>query len=141
MSRPPASRRQRRIADLIRQEISQLLLRNLKDTRISPLTSITEVRVSKDYRYASVLVSVMGDEKQEQSTMIALTNAAGHIQRVLAGVLDLRYTPKLRFLVDNRVREGDHVLGLMQQLRDGKPAGTLEDAPDLSDPDPVNDQA
>ncbi len=126
MSRPSVDRRRRRVGDLIRQEISRLLLRGLKDSRIDPMTSVTDVKVSSDLKYANVRISVMGGAKAERSTLIALQHAAGYIQAELAKVLALRFTPKLRFTADDRIREGDRVLGLMQQLHDGKVEGTLE---------------
>ncbi len=116
MSRPTTARRQRRIADQIQQEISLLLLRGLKDRRIASMTTVTGVTVSSDFKYATARVSVLGSEAEQRSTLIALTNAAGHIQAHLGKVLRLRFTPQVRFQFDDRLAEGDRVLGLMAQL-------------------------
>ena len=141
MSRPPASRRQRRIADVIRQELSRLLLRDLKDSRIAPLTTVTDVHVSPDYKYATVRVSALATEREQRSTLIALEHAAGHLQSKLGKALQLRHTPRLRFELDDRIAEGDHVLGLLAQLQQRRDGDTLErkaeasPAPDAKTPD------
>ena len=137
MARPPTARRQRRIADQIQQEVSLLLLRGLKDQRIAPMTTVTGVRVSPDYKFATVLVSVLGSEPQQRSTLIALKNAAGHIQGQLAKTLKLRHTPHLRFQFDDRIAEGDRVLGIMAQLhqeREAAPPSADAPAPPESTP-------
>ena len=135
MARPPTARRQRRVGDLIRQEVSRLLARHLKDRRIADLTTVTDVLVSSDLKYAKVCISVLGNARQEQSTLIALQHASGHIQQELGKVLTLRSTPKLRFVVDDRIREGDHVLALLKTMQqDADPSRTTPE--DKADGDP-----
>jgi len=116
MSRPPARRRQRRLAELLKVEVSNLLLRHLKDARIAAITSITNVAVSPDLKHAKVYVSVLGEPREQEATLIALRHAAGHIQHELGKRLELRFTPQLRFLFDERIQEGDHVLDLINRL-------------------------
>lgn len=116
MTRPPVSRRQRRIGELVQAEISRLLLRGLKDRRIALVTSITQVDVSPDLRHAKVYVSVLGTDQEKANTLVALRNARGFLQAELGKALRLRYTPQLRFVPDARIEEGDHILALMKQL-------------------------
>lgn len=122
MSRPPASRRQRRLAELLQSEISRILLRDVRDARVATMTTITQVKVSPDLKYATVFVSVLGSDKEMTATMAALTHMRGHIQHELAKTLELRYTPKLRFSFDDRISEGDRVLSLLKEVRPPKQA-------------------
>lgn len=129
MSHPSPGRRQRRVADLIQREMSGLLQRGLKDRRIAALTTVTDVKVSSDFRYATIRVSVLGDERAQRGTLIALTHAAGYIQHELGQTLQLRFTPQVRFELDDRIAEGDRILGLMAELRRERDDDTIQDDP------------
>lgn len=131
MARPPIHRRQRRVGELIQVELSRLLLRSIKDARVATMTSVTQVKMSKDLKYATVYISVMGDEAAQRSTLIALEHAAGFLQRELGQSLKLRHTPHLRFGLDDRIQEGDRVLALMNDL------DRAEDRREPAPPDPA----
>jgi ribosome-binding factor A len=93
------SRRPDRMADLLRQEISMLLERDVKDPRIG-FATLTSVVLTPDLRTARVYVSILGDEKQKSQSMEGLTAAASFLRHELARRLNLRYTPALEFLLD-----------------------------------------
>ena len=72
-----APRRTERVSDEIRRRLTELIRRELKDPRVSFLSSITRVQMSPDLRYAKVFVSVMGTPDEQQQTVATLTRAAG----------------------------------------------------------------
>ncbi len=114
------SRRVERINEQLRQEISQLLLRQIKDPRLGGVISVTQVHTSSDLRSALVLLSVMGDTATKQSALEGVQSAAAFIRRELRGRLALRYTPFLRFDLDDSLEHGEHLLRIMDGLRDSR---------------------
>ena len=91
-----------RVTSDIERELS-VLLRDVKDPRVSKLISIVKVDVSGDMSYAKVYVSAIeGKEKTEESVK-ALKGAAGYIRRELGARLKLRKVPELRFVADNSI--------------------------------------
>lgn len=94
-----------RIGHLIQMELSRVVVSKLKDPRLGFVT-ITHVDVSPDIKQAKVFYSVLGDDKVKKKTQEALEKAAGFLQRELAAVITLRYTPKLTFHFDDSVSRG-----------------------------------
>ena len=88
--------RQQRVREAYRQELSQLIQRELKDPRIGFL-SITDVEVSGDLRQVKVYVSVMGDQQVKEETMAALDRARSFLRSEMGKRVRLRYTPELSF--------------------------------------------
>ena len=72
------------------------------------------VEVSSDLKYADVLVSVVGDNKQKQATLAGLKSASGFLRREIGNRIDLRYTPELRFALDKSV---DHLMNIDRLLK------------------------
>jgi ribosome-binding factor A len=110
------SRRTEKMASLIRQVLSEAITTRLSDPRISSFASITRVEVSGDVMHASVYVSVMGDEVQEQLTMAGLRHARGHLQTLLARSLSTRHCPQLRFVADKGLKKQMQILGKLEQI-------------------------
>ena len=102
-----------RVNSLIRQEISQLLQRQVKDPRLSNFITVTEVSTSTDLKYAKVFVSRIGSEEEKQETLSTLSSASGFFRRELARRLKLRYTPELSFQWDDSIERGDHLLQII----------------------------
>jgi len=112
------SRRQQRVADLVRLHVSQILLRDIQDPRIR-LASITNVHMTPDLKSARVQVSVLGDDADRQETAAALRDASGFIRRQLASQLrDLRSIPKLSFELDRGAEHSQHISDLLEQLHE-----------------------
>ena len=107
--------RLQRVGDLVRAEVSDLMLRGLKDPRIG-FASVTEVRVSPDLRHARVYISVLGDDSKVRSALAGLRSASGYIQRELGSRLRLRYTPKLTFIHDESIELAAHMDELFRKL-------------------------
>ena len=113
------SRRIERINHLLRQEIADLLTREVKDAALSnSLISITEVDTSPDLRSAKVYFSVYGDEEEIQTARQHLNRASGFLHRNLKERLDLRYTPHLEFVPDRSLAQGDRIMRLMRTIED-----------------------
>lgn len=89
-----------RINAAIKEEMS-LILRDMKDPRLSAMTSILRCDTSRDLNYCKVYYSVMGDEETKEETKAALASGMGFIRRELAQRLNLRQTPELTFIPDD----------------------------------------
>ncbi|NLF06632.1 MAG: 30S ribosome-binding factor RbfA [Pirellulaceae bacterium] len=110
-----SSRRLEKAASAIRGVVSMAILAELKDPRVRDAT-VTAVEVSPDMRYAKVYVSVMGDEKHQKLTLRGLQSAAGFLQAKIAERIDMRYTPKLSFLLDQGVKRSIAVAKILQEV-------------------------
>ena len=116
------TRRTDRINGLLRQEISQLLSRDLNDPRLSGIVSITRVETSNDLRHSEVYVSVLGNREVKNTVLRGINSAGGFMRRELGERLSLRYIPELKFTLDESMEEADHILRLMDRLLpDGPP--------------------
>ncbi len=104
--------------------VSMAILTELQDPRVRDVTVIG-VEVSGDLRYAKVSVSIMGDEARQKLSLRGLERAAGFLQAKIAEQLDLRYTPKLTFLLDQGVKRS---VAVAQILREVLPGGKPEEA-------------
>lgn len=114
-----ASRRILRVNELLREEIADLLRREVKDELLSTaLVSITEVDTAPDLKAAKVYFSVYGDDEQVKEVDAHLRRAANFLRRNLMGRLDLRYTPHLEFVFDKSLAEGDRIMRLMRSVED-----------------------
>ncbi len=112
------SERQRRVGELVRAEISQMLLRELDDPGIQGLVTFTSVKVSADFSHAVVHVSVYGTEGQVESTLESLQRAAGFIRSLLKERLDLRKIPVLEFVLDDTAARAQRIEQTIRELRE-----------------------
>lgn len=115
--------RQQRLGELLKKEISDLVLREIKDPRIG-FVSVTLVEVTADLRHASVYVSVLGSEKERQGTLAGLRSATGFIKRELGRRLRLKYIPDVTFKYDKSLEEGARILALIDQVVQEKSNGS-----------------
>jgi ribosome-binding factor A len=126
------SRRVQKAAEAIREIVSMAILAELKDPRIRDVT-VTYVEVSPDLRHAKVHVSVMGDETHQNLSLRGLQSAAGFLQAKIAQGIELRYTPRLSFLLDQGVKRSIAVAQILQQVlppkKDDQPPEPSEDEP------------
>ncbi len=117
------TQRQQRLSRLFREEISELLLRHLKDPRLGMIT-ITEVRIAPDLSQAIVYVSPQGSPRAEpkeeaearRQSLEGLVSAAGHIRTELGRRLRLRRIPELDFRLDDTQERADRVEDLLDQV-------------------------
>ncbi len=114
--------RQERLGEEIKKIISGMILRELKDPRLSAMVSITAVEVTSDGSYATVYISVLGtrleDEsaKQQEDVIEALYSAKGLIRGEIGKKLRLRHTPDLVFKMDRSLEYGRHIDQIIDRL-------------------------
>lgn len=110
------TRRTERVNELIREELSDLLLRELRDPRLDGLISITRVEVSPDLYNAKVDVSVMSETARPEDALKALNAAAGFLHKELVHRLEMRRVPFLTFHLDKSIEEGAAVLAHLDEV-------------------------
>jgi ribosome-binding factor A len=109
------SRRTDRVSDLLRAELSDLLLREIHDPRVK-LASVTAVEVTPDLRRAVVRISVLGDDAQRQEAIDGLRHAKGFLRTELAHRLRTRATPELIFELDRGAEHSQRISDLLEGL-------------------------
>jgi ribosome-binding factor A len=124
------SHRPERVANVIREVVSEAIASKLSDPRIAPLSSVTRVEVSGDLEYAKVWISVMGEEVTERRTMAGLNSAAGVVQRMVARELRIRSCPRVSFHLDSSIKRAAATIRIindsMAELEEPS-AGRMED--------------
>ena len=115
------SRRIERVCDLLRAELSQLLIERVSDPRVR-LTTVSNVDVSSDLRHAKVRVSVLGSESERHDSVEALRNASGFLRSQLASRVRLRFTPELVFELDRGAEHAERITKLLEDSNDDRSA-------------------
>ena len=105
-----------RINSEVMREVSQIIRTELKDPRVSMMTSVTDVNVTTDLKYCTVYISVLGSEEESVKTLEGLRKAGGFIRYELAHRLNLRNTPELKFVIDNSLEYGMKMDKLIDEL-------------------------
>lgn len=105
-----------RINSEVQHELSLLISREIKDPRISPLTSVVAVDVTPDLKQAKVYISVLGDEEKKKETYAGLKSAASHLRSMLAKNINLRNTPELIFIMDQSIEYGINMSKLIDDV-------------------------
>ena len=95
-----------RINSEVLRELSRIISREIKDPRISPMTTVVAVEVAPDLKTCKAYISVLGDEEEQADTLEGLRNAHGYIKRELAHSINLRNTPDIRFILDQSIAYG-----------------------------------
>lgn len=108
-------RRPERVADILREEISQIVGYELEDPRLTMVT-VTDVRMSENLRDANVFVTVAGDEEEHRLALAALRHAAPYVRKQLGLSLNLPRTPEIHFLRDSVEEKGERVDQLLQKI-------------------------
>ena len=117
-----SSRRIARLNDVFREEISDLLRRQVKDPRLAVFITITRVEISADISHARVYVSVMGSEEDREGALRGLEAAASFLRRQIGRRLSLRRVPELSFRRDDSMERGAHVLELLDEVTEQEKA-------------------
>ena len=117
-----------RVNRLIKEEISNVLHRELKDPRLGFVT-VTEVVTTKDLREARVYVSVLGSEAEWRASLAALSGAGGFIRKWLRPRLPMRVVPHLTFHADRSMTHAAHIQALLEELRGESRTASETDQP------------
>lgn len=110
------SRRMGRVNGLLREELSQLILRELKDPRVASFVTITEVDTAPDLDNARVFVSVMAPPEEQADVMRGLKSAEGFLKASLRSRIQMRKIPTLTFELDASMERGADLLKLIDQV-------------------------
>jgi ribosome-binding factor A len=115
-----------RVNQLIKEEISMIVQRQLKDPRLGFVT-VTEVDTTPDLKHAKVYVSVLGPEHQWAASFKALESARGFVWSWLRRNLDLRVTPEIMFRPDRSMEHAAHIQSLLADLKKADEASETEE--------------
>lgn len=130
-----------RVNELIRRELATQIYRIVHQPDFDPArVTVTHVITAVDLRTARVLVSVRGAPEEQQHALHVLRGLRTEFQQVISRTLDLRYTPRLQFVLDDSIAEGDHVLQLLDDLEASGEIPHIDPAepppPPVTDSDP-----
>ncbi len=109
--------RSTKIAERIREELSELMVRNVEDPRLAGIT-ITDVEVDRELAWANVYVSAVEGSARSEEILAGLEHAQGFLRSELAHRIELRVFPRLRFRWDNTLEKADHIERLFATLHE-----------------------
>lgn len=110
-------KRTNRVAGLLREKLGDIFLKDLKDPLVR-LVTITRVKVSPDLKYATVLVSFLGEQSQREDGLRGLERAKSFIRSELGSRTSLRHVPELRFVYDDGVDYAQKIESILDKIRD-----------------------
>ena len=100
-------------------EISNIIQNEIKDPRLTAMVSVTNVKVTKDLRYAKVFVSIFAkNDEEKNNSFVALKNASGYIRKEIGQRINLRYNPQIIFELDESINYGMHIEKLIQKVKE-----------------------
>ena len=112
----PSGTRLQRIADRIRQDLSEMLIREISDPRLQQIY-ITDVKIDKELAFADIYVSALEGVSRSKDVLAGLESASGFIKRTLASRIELRAFPRIRFHWDVTPENADHIEKILAELR------------------------
>jgi ribosome-binding factor A len=115
-SNMPSGTRLQRIADRIRQDLSEMLIHEISDPRLKQIY-VTDVKVDRELAYADVFVSAVEGVSRSADVLAGLESASGFIRRNLSSRVELRAFPRLRFHWDMTPENADHIEKVLAELR------------------------
>ena len=116
-----------RINREFQRELSTLISLDVKDPRISPMTSVVSVDVAPDLKTSKVYVSVLGDAQAQKDTLAGLRSAASFLRSQLAHNLNLRNTPELTFVIDQSIEYGVNMSHMIEDVIEADAANYVPD--------------
>jgi ribosome-binding factor A len=114
------SHRKERVRELLKRTIGEAIRREIP-VGSAGLVSVNDVELARDLRVARVFVSILGNSEQQQNGLAALQQHRARLQDLVAKSVVLKYTPQLRFVVDDSIQRGDRVLKLIEELERATP--------------------
>jgi ribosome-binding factor A len=107
-----------RLNSLLKEVISEVITREVRNPRVNTLITVTKVEVSKDLHHARVFISVIGTDQEKQETISALQSASGFIGVSSAKKVTLRYFPQLTFKLDSSVEQQGRIDELLEKIHE-----------------------
>jgi ribosome-binding factor A len=111
-----AIQRTDRLNSLLKEVISEVIRRDVRNPHVTELVTVTRVQISKDLRYAKVFISVIGSEQEKIVTIEALKTAAGFIAVNASQKVVMRYFPELNFKLDDSVDKHMRIEKLLEKI-------------------------
>lgn len=108
--------RKSRLSEEMKRIIGNIIQNDLKDPRIPMLTSVTDVEVTRDLRYAKVYISVFGSDEEKKKCIEGLKSAAGFIRKEIGTHIKIRYIPEPVFVLDDSIEHGLHISELLREV-------------------------
>ena len=108
-----------RINGEVLRELSNIIHGGIKDPRIHPMTSVVSVMVAPDLKTCKAYISVLGGDEAAQKALEGLKRAVGFIRKELAGRVNLRNTPQIKFILDQSIEYGVHMSRLIDDVTVG----------------------
>ena len=105
-----------RINGEVQKELGRIITREIKDPRISSLTSVVAVEVAPDLKTCKAYISVLGDKEAQKSTLEGLNSAMGYIRKELARSVNLRNTPAITFVMDQSIEYGVNMTRIINEV-------------------------
>lgn len=122
-----ALKRTDRLNSLIKEVLSEVITKDVKNPHIHELITVTEVSVSKDLHHAKVYISVIGNDAEKNATLAALKSAAGYIAVTASKKVVLRYFPQLSFFLDDSAEKHLQINHLLDKINEDKQTRSSED--------------
>lgn len=107
-----------RLSEEIKKIVSHIIHNELRDPRIAKMTSVMDVEVTKDLRYANVFVSIFGDHEVQSNTMEALKSSSGFVRREVGQRVKARYIPEIVFKLDRSIERGFEIQSVLSKLNE-----------------------
>ena len=123
--------RHMRVRELLKRELNEIFRREFPVEL--GIVSVTEVGVSNDLHSAKVFVSSIGDDKSQQKAFRTVRKSAGKIQFELGRIVALRYTPTLKFVMDEAYNRGDRVLKILDEIEQDHPQDNPDENNEIKD--------
>ena len=105
--------RTERVAELIRRELAQLIQQEIKDPRMPKFVTVSAVKVSRDFSYAKVYITALGDDSEINSAVSVLNSAAGFLNKAVSRGMRLRKMPELQFVYDSSIEYANRISKLI----------------------------
>ncbi|MBM3180058.1 MAG: 30S ribosome-binding factor RbfA [Chloroflexi bacterium] len=115
----PSGIRLQRIADRVKQELAQMLIRELSDPRLKQIF-VTDVKIDRELAFADIYISAVEGASRSADILAGLESASGFIRRILASRVEVRAFPRLRFHWDPTPEHADHIEKIMAEIREKK---------------------
>ncbi len=119
-----------RVNTEVMHALGNIIRSEIKDPRISPMTSVVAVEVTPDLKYCKAYISVLGDEQAKKDTHEGLKSAEGYIRKLLASSVNLRNTPKITFVMDQSIEYGVNMSKLIDDVNGVEDTNDFDDIED-----------
>jgi len=133
-----AVKRTDRLNSLLREVITEVIKKDVRNPNVSEMTTVTRVDITKDLHHAKVYVSIMGTESEKKATLDALRSAAGFIAVNSSQKVVMRFFPDLNFVLDDSVDRHMRIEDLLREINDEKKLRNEEESDDSESPSEPN---